>query len=145
MTNESDSNSPTIDPQGQPPNQPSVIPPAPLRSSLPDDGKKKPDDTKGVADELAREFRTAEKWVIGTNLVLAIIGIVALCIYHGQLEVMRGQLGEIISSSPNLRNLPMRMSKLRIKPKRPFGMLTTISSLISAPGYKSKSPKLLQS
>src|SRR5713101_10051076 len=100
MTNENDSNALAADPQGKPPRQPTVVPPAPLQGALFDDGKLKADDTKTEADELAREFRAAEKWVIGTNLTLAIIGIVALCIYYGQLSVMRGQLGEIIKQYP---------------------------------------------
>lgn len=103
MTNENDSNAPTADPQGQPPPQPPMTPSAPLQGALSDDRKRNAEDTKNEADELAREFRAAEKWVIGTNITLAIIGIFALCIYHGQLEVMRGQLGEIIKQFPEIQ------------------------------------------
>ena len=103
MTNEKDSSSPAEAPQSQPPQQPPVITSAPLKGALPNNGKRKTDDTKNEADELAREFRAAEKWVIGTNTVLAVIGIFALCIYYGQLKVMRGQLGEIIKQFPELQ------------------------------------------
>ena len=103
MTNENDSDKPTTDPQGQRPRQPPVTPPARLQGALPYDGKRKADDAKSEADELAREFRAAEKWVIGTNITLAVIGIIALCIYHGQLDVMRGQLGEIIRQFPEIQ------------------------------------------
>jgi hypothetical protein len=82
MTNENDSNNPTTDLQGQSPLQP---------------------PEKSEANELAREFRIAEKWVIGTNIILAVIGIIALCIYGGQLRVMRGQLQEIIRQYPELQ------------------------------------------
>src|SRR5579864_3352876 len=103
MTNENDSDTPISDSPSQSPPQAPVIPPAPLQGTLPDDGKRKADDTKNEADELAREFRAAEKWVIGTNITLAIIGIFALCIYYCQLKVMRGQLGEIIRQYPQLQ------------------------------------------
>ncbi len=103
MPNDHDRNDPISDSQGQTTPPPPVIPSAPLQGALPDDGKRKADDTKNEADELAREFRAAEKWVIGTNITLAIIGIFALCIYHGQLNVMRGQLGEIIRQYPELQ------------------------------------------
>ena len=58
--------------------------------------------------ELAREFGLAEKWVIGTNIVLAVIGIFALCIYHGQLNVMRG-LFRGKTSSPSTRTCPLQV------------------------------------
>lgn len=103
MTNQNNSDAPSTNATGQPPRQPPVPPPAPLEGALPDDGKGKADNTKNEADELAREFRVAEKWVIGTNITLAIIGIAALCIYHGQLDVMRGQLGEIIRQFPEMQ------------------------------------------
>src|ERR1700721_1730378 len=101
MANENDSET-SAHSTGQPPSQPPVIPPAPLQGPD-DDSKRKADTTKNEADELAREFRTAEKWVIGTNIILAIIGTIALCIYHGQLEVMRGQLGDIVKQFPEIQ------------------------------------------
>jgi hypothetical protein len=103
MKNEKDSNGPPADSQAQSPPQPPVLPPAPLQGALPNDGKGNADEEKNKTNELAREFRIAEKWVIGTNIVLGIIGIVALCIYNGQLRVMRGQLGEIIRQYPELQ------------------------------------------
>jgi len=53
--------------------------------------------------ELAREFRVAEKWVIATNIVLAIVGIIALSIYGGQLSVMRGQLKQAEAAAKQSR------------------------------------------
>jgi hypothetical protein len=103
MTNEKSSDSPTADTHDQSPPQPPVTPPAPLQGALPDDGKERTDEYKNKTNELVREFRIAEKWVIGTNIILAIIGIFALCIYQGQLNVMRGQLGEIIKQYPELQ------------------------------------------
>src|SRR6266446_4744874 len=103
MRNENDSDDRTANPQGQPPPQAPVAPAAPLQGALPDSGKGKANEEENETKELAREFRVAEKWVIGTNIVLAVIGIAALCIYYGQLRVMRGQLGEIIKQYPEIK------------------------------------------
>jgi hypothetical protein len=103
MPDEKDTNTPSADSRDQAPPQPPVIPPAPLQNPLPDNGNGKASENENKTNELVREFRIAEKWVIGTNIVLAIIGIVALCIYNGQLSVMRGQLGEIIKQYPELQ------------------------------------------
>jgi hypothetical protein len=45
----------------------------------------------------------SEKWIVATNVILAAIGVVALYIYYGQLDVMRGQLGEIIKQYPEIQ------------------------------------------
>jgi hypothetical protein len=41
------------------------------------------------AKELAREFRAAEKWAIGINGALAVVAVLALIVYNGQLREMR--------------------------------------------------------
>jgi hypothetical protein len=102
MTNEKDSSSPIANSQDKSPLQSTVNSPAP-QVVLPDKGKEKTSEYENKTNELAREFRIAEKWVIGTNIVLAVIGIGALYIYNGQLRVMRGQLGEIIRQYPELQ------------------------------------------
>jgi hypothetical protein len=53
---------------------------------------------QGVASELSREFKWVEIAQIASNVVLAIVGIIALCIYNGQLSVMKGQLKQMQSS-----------------------------------------------
>jgi hypothetical protein len=53
---------------------------------------------QSTASELAREFRWVEVASLAVNGFLAIIGIVALCIYGGQLRVMRGQLDEMAAA-----------------------------------------------
>ncbi len=103
MPDENKRDDPTTNPQAQPPLQSPVTPATPLQGALPDSGEGNANEEKNEAKELAREFRIAEKWVIGTNIVLAVIGIVALCIYYGQLRVMRGQLGEIIRQYPEIK------------------------------------------
>ena len=77
MTNENDRNNPTTDSQGQSPLQPPVTPSTSLEGAFPDNGKGKANEEKNETKVLAREFRIAEKWVIGTNIILAVIGIVA--------------------------------------------------------------------
>jgi hypothetical protein len=42
-----------------------------------------------VSKELAHEFRLVEYAQISSNVILAIVGIIALCIYNGQLKQMR--------------------------------------------------------
>jgi len=103
MTNENTGNNPPADTNAQSAPQPPVAPPTPLQSALPNDSKGNADEEEAETKELAREFRIAEKWIIGTNIVLAIIGIFALCINNGQLKVMRGQLGEIIRQYPEIQ------------------------------------------
>jgi hypothetical protein len=95
MTNENDSDKPATNPQGQPPSQLPVTPSAPAESEIRADPNKRPASDKDTAKELAREFRWVEFAQLAVNGVLAIIGIFALYIYHGQLEVMSGQLTEM--------------------------------------------------
>jgi len=45
--------------------------------------------------ELKREFKLFEILSLAVNVVLALVGVGALCIYSGQLEVMRGTLAEV--------------------------------------------------
>jgi hypothetical protein len=61
----------------------------------PKDRAKGEDET---SRELAREFRWVEWAQVIINGALAVIGIMALCIYHGQLTTMQGQLTEMHGS-----------------------------------------------
>ncbi len=54
-------------------------------------------------EKLVRKTRTIELLQFCVNLVLAIIGVIAICIYYGQLQVMKGQLGEIIRQYPEIQ------------------------------------------
>ncbi|HWY54259.1 MAG TPA: hypothetical protein VNZ03_07335 [Terriglobales bacterium] len=47
------------------------------------------DEEENVSKELARQFKWVEAAQIASNVILAIVGIIALCIYNGQLEQMR--------------------------------------------------------
>lgn len=76
MTNENDSNNTTA---------------AEVRS----DSDNGPNNQQETAKELAREFRWVEVTSLIINGALAVIGIIALCIYHGQLTVMSRQLTEM--------------------------------------------------
>jgi hypothetical protein len=55
------------------------------------------------AEGLIRGTLTIEWLQFSVNALLAIVGIIALCIYHGQLLVMKGQLGEIVRQYPEIK------------------------------------------
>jgi hypothetical protein len=48
------------------------------------------------------ERRIREWSQLAINFVLVVVGIIAICIYHGQLQVMKGQLGEIVKQYPEI-------------------------------------------
>jgi len=50
-----------------------------------------------------REKRIREWVQVLVNVVLVIVGIVAICIYYGELQVMKGQLGEIVRQYPEIQ------------------------------------------
>lgn len=54
-------------------------------------------------EKLLRGTRTIEWLQFSANAALAIIGVFAVCIYGGQLKVMRGQLTEIQKQYPELQ------------------------------------------
>jgi hypothetical protein len=68
----------------QPPVEPTVE-----KTEMPDNPVDQAKREKSTASELAREFRTFEKLSLLVNVVLALIGIVALRVYNGQLGEMR--------------------------------------------------------
>lgn len=103
MTNENNSDKPAADPQGQAPRQPPPIPSAPTQGEIGPDSDNGANNQQETARELAREFRWVEGAQLAVNGVLAIVGIIALCIYGGQLGVMHGQLEEIKKQYPQLQ------------------------------------------
>jgi hypothetical protein len=89
------------DPSGKPDTQPSPQRPVPMPPQQSQMGEASNGDStakQGVASELSREFKWVEIAQIASNVVLAIVGIIALCIYNGQLSVMKGQLKQMQSS-----------------------------------------------
>jgi hypothetical protein len=105
MRDQEDSNQPTDNEDSNPsPDSPQVAPPVtPTQHEVPREPNQRADNQNATARELAREFRWVEVTQLIINGALAIIGIVALWIYYGQLRVMRGQLGEIIKQYPELQ------------------------------------------
>ena len=103
MPDESHSNGPPGDPKDQASPQPPIPPPAPQKHEMREQGKGNANPEQNSATELAREFRWVEGASIISSVVLAVVGIIALCIYYGQLKVMRGQLGEIIKQYPEIQ------------------------------------------
>jgi hypothetical protein len=68
-----------------------------------EENQNNPASQQNVTRELAREFKWVEAFQIGTNLLIAAVGLAALWIYYGQLKAMRGQLGEIIKQFPEIQ------------------------------------------
>jgi hypothetical protein len=62
------------------------------QTGAPGNPKQERNPDKSAADELAREFRWVEWASVIINTALAIIGGIALHVYSGQLDVMRGTL-----------------------------------------------------
>src|ERR1035441_5912551 len=95
MTNENDGNTPSANSQSDPLRQTPGTPPTPPQGEIRKNPNAQPNNPQETARELAREFRWVEGAQLAVNGVLAIVGIVALCIYNGQLTVMSGQLTEM--------------------------------------------------
>lgn len=85
-----DSSSPAESEKGDPP------PPSPVQSHsepiLTDPKENQSDSNKESAIKSPPSTRAVEWWQLGINGVLAVVGILVLCVYSGQLDVMRGQL-----------------------------------------------------
>lgn len=95
MTNENDSPTPSDDSKQHSGSQSEPLSPAIKNGKIGTQPQKNPSDQEATSKELAREFRWIEFSQLVVNGVLAIIGVIALCIYHGQLSVMQGQLDEM--------------------------------------------------
>jgi hypothetical protein len=102
MTNKNHGDNPTDRERPDPDPKTPMPPAAPAQGEVAKDSEATSENQQETAKELAREFRWIEVGTLIINGVLAIVGIIALCIYHGQLEVMRGQLGEISKQYPEL-------------------------------------------
>lgn len=89
MTNEKGSEEPSDNAKTQPSSQALVTPAALQQTEMGARGNRDPDHEQNETSELTKDFRTAERWIIGTNIGLGVIGILALCIYYGQLGQMR--------------------------------------------------------
>ena len=54
-------------------------------------------------DKEPTEKRVREWLQVTVNVILVVVGIIAIWIYYGQLNVMKGQLGEIIRQFPEIQ------------------------------------------
>lgn len=89
MTNQNDSGGPPDKTQEESSSQTPMTPIAPQKAQVSEQTSTATKRENNVSSELAREFRWVEFAQIGSNVVLAIVGIIALCIYNGQLTEMR--------------------------------------------------------
>lgn len=89
-------------PGGQPHSQASPQPPLKTtisQAEIPKDPQDKPEADQTTAREMRREFRWFEVISLIVNGSLAVIAVIALCIYNGQLKVMQGQLYQMKGGS----------------------------------------------
>lgn len=101
MTDHSDSNEPADNPSPPTGSQPpiSTTPSTPPQNEIHTNANDGTHHDKGTAQELAREFRWVEFGQLIVNGGLAVIGIFALCIYHGQLDAMNKTYKEIVNQT----------------------------------------------
>jgi hypothetical protein len=103
MTNENSANDPAEKAAERSSSQSSSGTAAPKQSGIRTDTEETTGENESIGKELAREFRWFEFASLLINGLLAFVGIIALCVYHGQLTVMRGQLTEIQKQYPELQ------------------------------------------
>src|SRR5437879_2015190 len=89
MRNQDDSNAPPNNGEEQSPSKSPMTQTTPHKAKMSHESNDNPDGEKNVSKELAREFRWVEFAQIASNVILAVVGIIALCIYRGQLQEMR--------------------------------------------------------
>lgn len=88
MTTENSSSTPIDDAESHSSSESPSTATAPEQGELSTQGKKDAGGEKSTGKELAREFRWFEVGSLTINGALAIIGIIALCIYGGQLNAL---------------------------------------------------------
>ena len=103
MNSKQDSNSPSNKTDDKPSSEVPAIEPAPSQNKVGDNPTTSANNQENTARELAREFRWIEIWTLIINGVLAIVGIVALTVYSGQLKVMQGQLTQMQLQLPEIQ------------------------------------------
>jgi len=89
MTNHTDRHNPRNGPGERALSEPEVTPTAPEKREVGTERVEATEQQQPTARELAREFRWFEAASLFINGALAIIGVIALCIYGGQLAEMR--------------------------------------------------------
>jgi hypothetical protein len=97
MTKQDGSESPTAQAEDHSGIQLELPAAAPQQTETGRESKKNTNNDTETAEEMRREFRWFEFGSLVINGALAIIGIIALTVYHGQLKVMEGQLEQMQS------------------------------------------------
>ncbi len=58
----------------------------------------------GANKEKEPTEKRVREWIqVSVNVILVIVGVIAVCIYGSQLKVMKGQLGEIVRQYPEIQ------------------------------------------
>jgi len=89
MTKHKHRNGPARKPKKQSVFESPMTPTAPQEAEMGEQSESGTNDKENVTKELARQFKWVEFAQIASNVGLFIVGIVALCIYNGQLDQMR--------------------------------------------------------
>jgi hypothetical protein len=79
----------------QPPSPPAPVVPANNEAVLPERDKNPRQEQINVTVNTPSQTRAAEWLQLGINAVLAVVGVIAICIYGGELNVMRQQFTEM--------------------------------------------------
>jgi hypothetical protein len=101
VSTESDANPKTDQSSANPPAPPPPIDPHD-HEMLPNEEHKPADNPINVTVNVPDRVKPTEILQVMVNAALAVIGVVALCIYWGQLNAMKGQLTEIQKQYPQL-------------------------------------------
>jgi hypothetical protein len=82
---------------------PNLQTPTPVSDSHNQDILPKDNNHRAKKDKEPTEKRVPDWLQFAVNSVLAVVGVIAICIYFGQLQVMKGQLGEIVKQYPEMK------------------------------------------
>ena len=104
MTDEGNPDNPSSNKQAASASEAPSAPATPAQREIPRDSGKRTDGQHETAKELAREFRWVEAGQLIVNGCLAIIGIMALCIFTDSLRSCKYNSERLSSNIPNFKN-----------------------------------------
>jgi hypothetical protein len=89
MPNENHTDTPSADPERQPPPQSPMTPAAPQENKMGEQSSGRSDDKNNRTVKLEEDIRNGERWLIGVSAAAVILNAVIALIYYGQLKEMR--------------------------------------------------------
>jgi hypothetical protein len=104
MSDEKNTDNKSENEPSKPPAQPPILPPD--NDAVLSEAEENPSNkTINVTVNLPLETRQIEWLQLGVSSFLAVVGVVAICIYGGQLDVMKGQLKQMVSGGTQVDKL----------------------------------------